>query len=117
MATQSPPDTGSTPKSPVTVTSQADLESTVEEYDVVVVDFYADWCGPCRMMEPDLESLAAETDAVVAKVNVDDNQRLASAFGVRGVPTLVFYSNGEAVHKEVGMVPGTQLRTLVDSYS
>jgi len=71
---------------PVHVEGQSQLDELVDTGGVVLADFYADWCGPCQMLEPVVEKLAAETDATVAKVDVDANQRLASAYGVRGVP-------------------------------
>ncbi|WP_430506447.1 thioredoxin [Haloparvum sp. PAK95] len=96
-------DTLSTPEEPVYVNSQAELDATVNENDVVLVDFYADWCGPCQMLEPILENLAAETDAAVAKVDVDQNQQLASHYGVQGVPNVVAFSAGEPAEQVVGV--------------
>ncbi|MFB6170247.1 MAG: thioredoxin [Haloarculaceae archaeon] len=88
---------------PVYVDGQAELDAVVGDHDVVLVDFYADWCGPCKMLEPIVADLAAETDAVVAKVDVDANQQLAAQFGVRGVPTVVLFAGGEAVDEMVGV--------------
>jgi thiol-disulfide isomerase/thioredoxin len=68
---------------PVAVSSGGQLDGMVESHDAVLVDFYADWCGPCQMLEPVVERLAAETNAAVAKVDVDANQRLASVAGPR----------------------------------
>mgnify|MGYP006287682063 CR=1 FL=1 len=102
---------------PVSVSSEAQLDDLVSTHDAVLVDFYADWCGPCKMLEPVVERLAAETDAVVAKVDVDANQQLASAYGVRGVPTLVLFADGEQVEEIVGVQPEDQLRSLVESHT
>ncbi|WP_254839750.1 thioredoxin [Natronomonas marina] len=105
-----------TPGEPVHVNGQADLDDAVEEYDVVLADFYADWCGPCKMLEPVVETLAAETGAAVAKIDVDANQRLATTYGVRGVPTLVLFAGGEKVEEIVGVQSEDQLRSLVERY-
>ncbi|MFB6142094.1 MAG: thioredoxin [Halorientalis sp.] len=107
----------STPSTPVPISAQSDLTDTVDEHDVVLVDFYADWCGPCQMLEPVVETIAAETAATVAKVDVDANQQLASAYGVRGVPTLILFVDGEQVEELVGVQREEQLRTLVASYT
>jgi thioredoxin 1 len=101
---------------PVRVGGQSELDELVSDTDVVLVDFYADWCGPCRMLEPVVERLAADTDAAVAKVDVDVNQALARSFGVRGVPTLVLFADGEQVEEIVGVQSEEQLRSLIESY-
>jgi thioredoxin 1 len=106
-----------TPSEPVHVDGSTSLEDVVAEYDVVLTDFYADWCGPCKMLEPVVETIASETDAVVAKVDVDANQQLAATYGVRGVPTLVLFANGEQVDEVVGVQSEDQLRSLVEGYT
>ncbi|WP_232688790.1 thioredoxin [Halobacterium zhouii] len=106
-----------TPETPVNVSNQDELSALVDEHDVVLTDFYADWCGPCQMIAPVVEQLAAETDATIAKVDVDANQQLASAYGVRGVPTLVLFANGEQVEEFVGAPSGDQLRSLIESHT
>ncbi|GAA0267819.1 thioredoxin [Halobacterium noricense] len=118
MATDTATDAGSAPANePIHVDSADDLDAVVSEHDVVLTDFYADWCGPCQMLEPTVETIAAETAATVAKVDVDANQQLAGAYGVRGVPTLVLFADGEQVEEIVGLQGEDQLRTLVDSYT
>lgn len=82
--------------------------SQVEESDgVVVVDFWAPWCAPCRMVAPIIESLAEEYDGKVrfAKVNVDESPGVASKYGIRSIPTIGIFRNGEAVNGVVGAVP------------
>ena len=70
------------PSEPIHINSNAELSDTVAEYDPVLADFYADWCGPCQMLEPVVETIAAETGATVAKIDIDANQPLAAEYGV-----------------------------------
>ncbi|SDF69496.1 thioredoxin [Halorientalis regularis] len=105
------------PSEPVHVGSPGDLSETVDRNDVVLVDFYADWCGPCKMLEPTVEELAAETEAAVAKVDVDRNQQLAGQYGVQGVPMLLLFADGEPVEKLVGVQSKDDLAGLIDAYS
>ncbi len=73
----------------------------------VLVDFWAEWCGPCKMIGPIVKELAAEYDgkAVIGKLNVDDNPQSAAQFGIRSIPTLLVFKNGEIVDKQIGAVP------------
>ena len=109
--------TAESPSEPIHVSGQDDLDEAVQQYDVVLADFYADWCGPCKMLEPIVESLAAETDAAVAKVDVDANQRLAQQFGVQGVPTLVLFADGEQAEQMVGVQQKEALAGKIAQYS
>ena len=102
---------------PVHVDGQDGLDQLVGGGGVVLVDFYADWCGPCKMLEPTVETLAAETPATVAKVDVDTNQALAAQFGVRGVPTLVLFADGEQVEQVTGVRGEAELRSLIERYA
>jgi thioredoxin 1 len=101
---------------PVHVESGAHFESLVADHAVVLVDFYADWCGPCKMLEPVVATLAAETPAVVAKVDVDELHSLAQEFGVQGIPTLLLYDDGDQVERLVGMRDESTLRELIEQY-
>jgi len=73
----------------------------------VLVDFWAEWCGPCKMIGPIVKELAAEYEgkAVIGKLNVDDNPQSAAQFGIRSIPTLLVFKNGEIVDKQIGAVP------------
>ena len=105
------------PTRPVAVDGTSELDDLVASHDVVLVDFYADWCGPCQMLEPTVETLAAETGATVAKVDVDANQQLAAAYGVQGVPTLILFAGGEQVEEVVGLKGEDELRALIETYT
>lgn len=107
----------STPTEPIQVTDQSDLTDATSEHKVVLVDFYADWCGPCKMMEPTIESLANETDAAVVKVDVDAFQQLASQHGVQGVPTLLVFVDGELVERQVGALSEEHLASMIEKYT
>lgn len=84
----------------------------------VLVDFFAEWCGPCKMIAPVIEELAGEYDgkAVIAKVNVDEEQALAQRFGVMSIPTLLIFKNGQTVEKQVGFVPKSKIDELLTKH-
>jgi thioredoxin 1 len=84
----------------------------------VLVDFWAEWCGPCRMVGPIVEELAKEYEgkAVIGKVNVDHNPNISMNFGIRNIPTLLFFKNGEVVDKQVGAVPKANLAAKLNSH-
>ena len=89
-------------------------ELVMKSEKTVLLDFYADWCGPCKMLAPVLESLADEnTDIVVGKINVDDNPGLASSFRVSAIPTLVVMQGGEAKAKQMGMLPKSEILKML----
>ncbi len=101
----------------INVTDQDFNDQVLQSDTPVVVDFWAPWCGPCRAIAPVLEELADEYDGqvTVAKVNVDDNPGTPGQYGVRGIPMLIMFKNGEAVDQIVGAVPKPQLKQLFDN--
>lgn len=103
---------------PVHVTD-ADFEKTVLQSELpVIVDFWAPWCGPCRMVAPILDKIAKENDGklVVAKVNTDEHSQWAMKYGVQGIPTMIFVANGKLVHKQVGALPEPVLKDVVSQF-
>ncbi|MBW7910653.1 MAG: thioredoxin [Alphaproteobacteria bacterium] len=93
----------------------ANFEKEVLKSDkLVLIDFYADWCGPCKSLAPRLEKFAEahQADVKVVKINVDENPQLAAAFGVRSIPTLVTMNEGQAIKKVAGAVPDSTLEKL-----
>jgi thioredoxin 2 len=100
---------------PITV-SDGDLERVVRDAEVpVLVDFYADWCGPCKMMAPLLDDLAGRHagELLVGKLDTDRSPTMAARFQIRGVPTLIAFRGGREVAREVGAVPRARLEELV----
>ena len=103
---------------PIHVTDAA-FEKTVMQSSIpVIVDFWAPWCNPCKMIAPTLEKLASEQEGklLVAKVNTDDNPEWMNKFGVQGIPTLLFVAGGKVVHRQVGALPERMLRDVVNQF-
>jgi len=109
--------TNAAPAEPIQLGNPDEFDDVVEEYDVVLVDFYADWCGPCKMMEPAIEALAEESDAAVLKVDVDQFQSLAGQYQVQGIPTMLVFADGEIAERMVGAQTGDSLSQTVTSYT
>ncbi|MGM0398335.1 MAG: thioredoxin [Halobacteriota archaeon] len=106
----------SAPSEPIYIDSFDHFQSVTSKYDVVLTDFYADWCGPCKMLEPIVEELAEETDAAIAKVDVDQHQSIAQQYRVQGVPTMVFFAQGEVAEQIVGVREKHDLQRLIDRF-
>jgi thioredoxin 1 len=97
--------------------TDASFAADVTQSDVpVVVDFWAEWCGPCKMIAPALEELSAELvdKVVIAKVNIDDNPDAASRYGVRSIPTMILFKGGEPVSTQVGAAPKSALKNWIE---
>src|ERR1035437_6210675 len=103
---------------PIHVTD-AEFEQVVLKSSLpVVVDCWAPWCGPCKMVAPVLDKIAEEQAGklVVAKVNTDENPEWAMHYGVQGIPTMLFIANGKVVHQQVGALPEKMLRVVLDQF-
>jgi thioredoxin 1 len=103
---------------PVTINDQNFNEET--NNGLVLIDFWATWCGPCRMQAPILEQLAAEydeTELKIAKLDIDSNPVTPLSFGIMSIPTLLLKKDGEVVKKLVGVQPKEKLKTIIDQYN
>ena len=105
------------PTEPMHIHGGEELQTAVDTHGVALVDFHAEWCGPCKMLEPIVETLAAETPAAVLKVDIDENQQLAQQYQVRGVPTLLLFADGTPVEQVVGVRDEHTLRSLIEQYT
>lgn len=96
--------------------TDSNFAEVLEQNNITVVDFWAPWCGPCRMLGPIVDQLSEEnTDIAIGKVNIDENIDSAVKYGIRGVPTLVFFKNGEIVDKVVGVKSKAELQEKINT--
>ncbi len=103
---------------PIHVTDIAFEKTVLQNPLPVIVDFWAPWCGPCKMVEPMLVKIAKEQTGklIVAKVNTDENPEWATKFGVQGIPTMLFFFAGKIVHRQVGALPERMLHEAVTQF-
>ncbi len=98
----------------VTITKDNFQQEVLDSQKTVLVDFWATWCGPCRMLSPVVDEIAQENDAVkVGKINVDEQPELASQFGVMSIPTLMVFRDGKPVNTSVGAVPKAKILSML----
>jgi len=95
------------------------VQEVVQSKIPVLVDFWAEWCGPCRMLGPVIDELSAEFEGrvKVVKLNIDDNPEIPAKYGVRSIPTLMLFKDGEAVDTKIGSLPKTKLQSWLESAS
>jgi thioredoxin 1 len=103
---------------PIHVTDEAFEKAVINSDLPVIVDFWAPWCGPCKMVAPTLDKIAKEYAGklIVAKVNTDEHSTWANKYGVQGIPTMLFMSGGKVIHQQVGALPEPMLRTVLDQF-
>ena len=80
----------------------------------VLVDFYADWCGPCKMLAMEIEKVASEIDIDIVKVNVDEEEEIARRYGVMSIPTLILFENGQELKKTIGFMPKDKIKEFIE---
>lgn len=102
----------------VEVTDQDFDEQVIKGKGLILVDFWAEWCGPCRMVAPILEELAVEykEQVTVAKLNVDENRQTATRFGIRSIPTILFFKDGAQVEQVIGAMPKSAIKAKVQQH-
>ncbi|MBI3005365.1 MAG: thioredoxin [Ignavibacteriales bacterium] len=101
---------------PIIITDATFKESVLENDKLTIVDFWAEWCGPCRMIAPVLEEIASEYagDLQVVKLNVDENPETPQTYGIRSIPTLLFFRAGNLVDRSIGFLPKEELKAHIE---
>jgi thioredoxin len=102
---------------PITLTDY-NFDETTRKYSLLVVDFWAPWCGPCKLVSPMIDQLAIELrgKVVFGKLNIDENPTVANIFGIQSIPTLIIFKNGEAIDGLMGAIPKQQLISTISRY-
>lgn len=110
-------ETGDMPDSPINITD-GNFDSIIRKYPLVLIDFWAAWCHPCKMVEPIIEALAKENAGklVCAKLNVDENPQTAAKFRIMSIPTLMLFKDGKHVDTLIGVVPKSRLDDRIKAY-
>ena len=99
----------------INITDEEFEDSILKNSGVCLVDFWAEWCGPCKQISPILEEIASEenNDITIAKINIDENPRIATDYGIRSIPTMLLFSNGELKDTKVGVLPKQELNDWI----
>ena len=98
----------------IVITKENFDREVLKAEDTVLIDFWATWCGPCRMLSPIVDEVASEhPDVKVGKINVDEQPELAQQFGIMSIPTLLVFKNGEKVQESVGLIPKEKVESLI----
>jgi thioredoxin 1 len=102
---------------PIKVTDASFQKDVLEAGKPVVVDFWAEWCGPCKMIAPALDELSTELGEklTIAKINIDENPQVPMKYGVRGIPTLMIFQNGQVAATKVGALPKTKIKEWIEA--
>lgn len=103
---------------PIHITDESFEQVVMKSSLPVIVDFWAPWCNPCKMIAPTLEKLSQEMEGklIVTKINTDDHSEWMQKFGIQGIPTLLFVARGKVVHRQVGALPERMLREVVNQF-
>lgn len=98
----------------INITKENFNKEIKESKNTVLIDFFANWCGPCKMLSPVIDEISEELPVKVAKVNIDDQPEIASQFGVMSIPTVIVMKNGEIINKSVGYRPKKDILAMID---
>ena len=103
----------------INITDEEFEDSILKNSGICLVDFWAEWCGPCKQISPILEEIAAEENnaITIAKINIDENPRIATDYGIRSIPTMLLFSNGELKDTKVGVLPKQELNDWIKNNS
>lgn len=95
--------------------TDANITAVLNEKDITIISFKAEWCGPCRILGPILEDLSSvNNDVMIGKVNVDDNKEISLAYGIKSIPTTIFFKNGEIVNKIIGLKSKEEIQAKIE---